>query len=280
MTTIILVAVGVLLAVAAALMVVFYGGAAFNGGDAKARAATLLNAGGNVVASYDLYRSQEGADASGIAGLIASGTLAQRPELRGVGTPSDAWRVDPSNSGGSPLVSYVVTDVPVDVCAHVNTSVGIVDIPLRQRGRMGCFRPSGVVQPIFYAVLSGAAAGFNEWRDAAGNPIGIVAPRSMAFYDSVTSRDGRTSFTLQGDGHLCLYTQPGMAYGSWCNGVHDYGSTATATFVDGLLTVRRPSGEVLWSAGEAGHPGAALVVLDEGRVQIRTPDQKVLWSDA
>jgi hypothetical protein len=155
MTTIILVAVGVLLAAAAALMVVFYGGAAFNGGDAKARAATLLNAGGNVIASYDLYRSQEGSEAIDVPGLISSGSLAQRPELRGVGTPSDAWRIDPSNTGGPSLVSYVVTDVSVDVCARVNASVGIVDIPLRQQGRMGCFRPSGVVQPIFYAVLSG-----------------------------------------------------------------------------------------------------------------------------
>lgn len=60
MTTIILVAIGVLIAAAAAIMMVFYGGDAFTSSEVRANAARLVGEGAQLSYATDLYYRQEG----------------------------------------------------------------------------------------------------------------------------------------------------------------------------------------------------------------------------
>lgn len=59
MTTIIFVAIGILIAAAAAYFVVFYGGDAFNSGEVKAEAARLVSEGQQISYATDLFYRQE-----------------------------------------------------------------------------------------------------------------------------------------------------------------------------------------------------------------------------
>lgn len=59
MTTIILVAIGILIAAAAAYFVIFYGGDAYNGGEVKAEAARLVSEGQQISYATDLFYRQE-----------------------------------------------------------------------------------------------------------------------------------------------------------------------------------------------------------------------------
>lgn len=119
MISIILVIIGILLAALAALFVVFYGGDAFNAGNAKAAAATIVNMGQNVRHAADLYRMMEGADAEDVTSLIAKGYLAQAPQPGALGRPETAWRrMRPSNA--APLDAYVITGIDEQVCREIN----------------------------------------------------------------------------------------------------------------------------------------------------------------
>lgn len=55
-------------------------------------------------------------------------------------------------------------------------------------------------------------------------------------------------------------------------------AVAGGTFTeDGDLVLNGPTGDVLWSLGTGGHPGATLVVGTDGDVSIRTADGDTVW---
>ena len=118
MTSIILVIVGILLAAAAALMVVFYGGDAYNSGNARAAAVTIVNAGENVRHAVALYRLQEGTDPTDPQALVTGGYLQRIPEIGSLGRAAATWRTVAAADGTRP--SYVIDDVDGRICAEIN----------------------------------------------------------------------------------------------------------------------------------------------------------------
>jgi type II secretory pathway pseudopilin PulG len=117
-TGIILVIVGILLAAAAALMVVFYGGDAYNAGNARAAANTIVNLGENVRHAVDLYKMQEGANPTDPQALVASGYLTAMPDMGTLGKPSSTWRT--VQAAGPQSQSYVIDDVDERICDEIN----------------------------------------------------------------------------------------------------------------------------------------------------------------
>lgn len=138
MTSVILVIIGILLAASAALFVVFYGGDAFNAGNNRAAAASIVNMGQNVRHAADLYRSMEGGDADGVSVLVAKGYLSQAPQPGALGSALDAWRqIRPSNT--SPINAYVITGVDQTVCLEINRqTVGRDEVVEVAGVSMGC----------------------------------------------------------------------------------------------------------------------------------------------
>lgn len=119
MTSIILVLIGVLLAAFAALSVVFYGGDAFNAGNTKAAAATLVNMGENVRHAADLYRMMEGGDAADVGALVDKGYLKQVPAPGALGQARPEWR-QIALSNAAPVNAYVITGIDEKVCHEIN----------------------------------------------------------------------------------------------------------------------------------------------------------------
>lgn len=157
MTTLILVTIGILLAGAAALMTVWYGGDAFDSGDAKAKADQLMNSGTNVRQAANLYMVNHGklpADAT----ALAERAVKQMPTLHGIGTTQNAW-MELRSDNYRVAKAYAVTGIRDDVCRIVNeNAIGAKRknaILERPEGLTGCFRQNG--GNTYYAMLSAAA---------------------------------------------------------------------------------------------------------------------------
>lgn len=113
MTTIILVVVGILLAAAAVLMLVFYGGDAFNEGDAKAEATRLVSEGVQIQAAVQAFRATEdrmpgktntGVDAFAMKELVCKDFLTNVP--RGASTTAEPdYRSTCSTADGLPATA-------------------------------------------------------------------------------------------------------------------------------------------------------------------------------
>jgi len=135
MTTIILTIIGILLAAAAALMVIFYGGDAFNSGTVGAQANQLQNGGTNVVSAIQMYKAERASAPTTFAQLTTAGPngayLDELPALTGTQNASlvDQPAFDPDGAGPLPTVPgrqlYTVTGVPGQVCARINTNLGV-----------------------------------------------------------------------------------------------------------------------------------------------------------
>jgi hypothetical protein len=157
-TTIVLVTIGILLATAAALMMNFYGGDAFNGSTAKARADTLMNAGTNMRTAANAYMVKKGRLPDMPTTLTASRAIDTMPVVDGIGQTQNAW-LDMTVNDGRARKAYAVTGVEDEVCKRVNLNVIggpkaniILDSP---QGLSGCYKRSGT--NVYYAMLSDAA---------------------------------------------------------------------------------------------------------------------------
>lgn len=152
MTGIVLVIVGILLAAAAALFVVFYGGDAYNAGNARAAAATIVNMGDNVRHAADLYRMQEGGEAPDMAALVAQKYLVQPPDPGSLGRPLATWRTM-RPAGGGAVDAYVVDGIDEKVCREINRQTGGAD-PMAENTTAGSGCVDGVVGRYFFARVS------------------------------------------------------------------------------------------------------------------------------
>jgi len=156
MTGIILVIVGVLLAAAAALFVIFYGGDAYNAGNARAAAATIVNMGENVQHAATLYRMQEGGEPVDLAALVEASYLSAPPEPGSLGKPSPRWRVM-RPLGAEPVNAYVIDDMDEKVCREINRQTGHDDVVLENQAvELGC--TSGVAGMYFFAKVGHAGS--------------------------------------------------------------------------------------------------------------------------
>ena len=158
MTTIVLVTIGILLATAAALMTTFYGGDAFNGSSARAKADTLMNAGTNMRTAATAYMVKKGALPAVPTTLVAARAISTMPAIEGIGQTQNAW-LDMTVNDGRARKAYAVTGVEDEVCKRVNANVigvakgnVILDSP---QGLSGCYRRNG--DNVYYAMLSDAA---------------------------------------------------------------------------------------------------------------------------
>lgn len=160
MTTIILVSIGILLAAVATLFVIFYGGDAFNGGDVKAQADMLENAGLNVESAQTGYVAANGGLATSLAdlkGVNETSWLKEDPSLARVSASTQTI----SDIAGT--VAYTLGGVSKEVCRRVNVDYGLKDarsaeLPTSMDGATrGCYK-SGT-DYVYYVRFSGAAAG-------------------------------------------------------------------------------------------------------------------------
>lgn len=159
MTTIILVVIGIVLAGASALMVVFYGGDAFSSGDVAANAATMMNAGQNVLAANTMYRLGAGRDSTGVDDLVANHQMTQNPSFGDVGTGMDAWVVVPVAGATSKALAYVVTGIDPRICDRIARHTESSAKPgAYATGTMGCYLPEGQTALAFYTIIRRAAA--------------------------------------------------------------------------------------------------------------------------
>lgn len=152
MTGIILVIVGIVLAAAAALFVVFYGGDAYNAGNARAAASTLVNMGDNVRHAADLYRMQEDGDAPDVGTLVSGKYLAQAPDPGSLGRPSATWRAM-RPAGVGTVDAYVIDGIDERVCREINRQTGNVD-PLAETTSAGTGCVDGIVGRYFFSRVS------------------------------------------------------------------------------------------------------------------------------
>jgi hypothetical protein len=92
---------------------------------------------------------------------------------------------------------------------------------------------------------------------------------------SVTSCDGRFTFTIQTDGNLVLYKNGVGAI--WAT--HLYGSDHVLEMqTDGNLVIYNSARQPRWSTHTWGRNGALLRVQDDGNVVIYSHQGQVLWS--
>lgn len=107
MTTIILVAIGILIAGAAALMMIFFGGDAFSSSETKAQAARLVSEGAQVEYATDLFYRERGEmpgikdqGASAIKELIDNKYLTHNPQgaIKANGD-SEKWTLEYGSDG-------------------------------------------------------------------------------------------------------------------------------------------------------------------------------------
>jgi hypothetical protein len=103
----------------------------------------------------------------------------------------------------------------------------------------------------------------------------ILKPGDSLLLDqSIISRDGRFTLTMQSDGNLVLY-EPGGA----CWDSKTYGQTAVQAVMqsDGNLVIYGPGGAI-WHTNTYGHPGACLIVQDDRNAVIYDPAAQPLWA--
>jgi hypothetical protein len=207
-TTTILVTIGILLAAAAAMMTTFYGGDAFNSGDAKAKADTLMNAGTNMRMAANLYMVKKGKLPDDPTSLTAVKAIGAMPTVDGIGSTQNAW-LDMSVNDGRPRKAYAVTGVADDVCRRVNLNViggpqgdKILDTP---EGLSGCYKKNG--GNIYYAMLSdaapkiGAVAVGGSCANPGSSPAGVAYGQSCFATSQIMGvlndfKGGRTGATM------------------------------------------------------------------------------------
>lgn len=141
MTTIIFVAIGVLLAAAAAIFVIFYGGSAFGEGATKAEAARLVSEGQQISYATDMFYRQEermpGQKANGtLDGTLAIQELKDRHyiPISPAGarlTNEDTWKMEYGTDGmiytKIGAVGAASEEKSLDVCRQARIQLGYKD---------------------------------------------------------------------------------------------------------------------------------------------------------
>jgi len=149
MTTIILVAIGILIAAAAAYFVIFYGGEAFNGGEVKAEAARLVSEGQQISYATDMFYRQEDRLPGQTADGKLDGDLAIK-ELRDKDyiptapagarlTNSDTWKMEYGKDGmiytkigqvvgdSAPTAEKRAYEASMNVCRQARKQLAFMD---------------------------------------------------------------------------------------------------------------------------------------------------------
>lgn len=93
--------------------------------------------------------------------------------------------------------------------------------------------------------------------------------------ESLRSPDGRTYFTLQGDGNLVIYDPAKNAI--WNAGTQGQGGTSLVLQGDGNLVLYTASGGVVWHLGTYGSGAARLNMQDDGNLVLYTATAGVVW---
>jgi hypothetical protein len=114
----------------------------------------------------------------------------------------------------------------------------------------------------------------SKWRKAMTDKLNVND--DLEVIKTLTSANGRSTFTMQGDGNLVLYRVGGKA--RWATGTA--GKTVSQAIMqgDGNFVLYGPGRSFVWASNTGGHPGATLVVQDDGNVVIYDPAGNPLWA--
>jgi hypothetical protein len=94
---------------------------------------------------------------------------------------------------------------------------------------------------------------------------------------SISSANGRYTFTFQEDGNLVLYrNKDGRPL--WASGT--YGKPGAVSFMQngGNLVIYDPDMQAIWSTDTWHDPGSRLLVQDDGNLVIYRPDNTAVWA--
>lgn len=287
MTTIVLVIIGILLAAAAALMLMFFGGDAFSSGDARAEAATAINAGLNIESAFSGYMGEKGRSPSQMSDLVSSGWLSGDLHLNG------GLSYAMIDDAGDRL--FTIEGLSEDACSNVNREFGGSGVLEERLGRRGCWDNAGV--NTYFLVLSGAGAEAPvfEWFDGYrepdwsalgytdvgtdGAPLGYggtVGPNIMTKGDSFTSPNGRFTVRMQYDGSLALYDN-GVKY--WDFGY--YGDDLEFRVQsDENIVLYGKNEEVIWALRNYSRGPSTLdfVMQDDGNLVVYFRGGRAHWA--
>jgi hypothetical protein len=106
-------------------------------------------------------------------------------------------------------------------------------------------------------------------------PDRLASNQSLAPGQTLTSRTGRYTLSLQADGNLVLYGA-GAAY--WASKTQSKVVSRLVMQDDGNLVLYDRKGGSVWASGTNGHPGAFLLVQDDGNVVVYHKNGGALWS--
>ncbi|WP_181127394.1 excalibur calcium-binding domain-containing protein [Rathayibacter sp. AY1F9] len=90
----------------------------------------------------------------------------------------------------------------------------------------------------------------------------------------LTSPDGRSRASLQGDGNLAVYSRGDVRWGA---GTQGEGETLSMQS-DGNAVVTSASGRPLWASGTAGNPGSRLQMQNDGNLVVYSASGRALWA--
>lgn len=155
-------------------------------------------------------------------------------------------------------------------------------------GQTGTFKFSitapgtvGSYNESFGLVADGQSGG---WMPEPGFSLGIktIAPPKNVLYSdtklypgqTLTSKNGTYTFTVQSDGNLVIYTALGPIWGSRTNGR----SIGYVTMQgDGNLVIYDPNNQPFWGTNTAGRGPSSLVMQDDGNLVIYTAGGQPTW---
>lgn len=147
---------------------------------------------------------------------------------------------------------------------------------------------SSVSSAIMYAYYSGARTGLT-YDDHAGiwslygaysspSSCGSLSTgQGLGAGQTLSSCDGRFSFSMQGDGNLVLYMNGSPLWASNTNGA---GGDRVIMQEDGNLVIYKSTGEAVWATGTAGSSNhyANLAVQNDGNLVIYRSGGGVAWA--
>lgn len=289
MTTIILVIIGILLAAAAALMALFYGGDVFNAGDAKAEAATAINAGINVESATKSFIVEKARPPRDIDELVSSDWLS---DDMGLGDNA------PSIQDFDEEKLFLVSGLSEDACSNVNAEFGYDGVLNDRTGRRGCWDNEGSYT--YYISLSGASPEeFNfEWYDGYREPDWSDLPYSNASAGDFGSRtagpsvmragmeftspNGRFTVRMQYDGNLVLYDN-GVRYWDAASALSSgfFADNTELRFQnDTNIVLYDENEDVVWakSAFATGNGIKTVYIQNDGNLVFYHADFNPIWA--
>jgi pimeloyl-ACP methyl ester carboxylesterase len=123
---------------------------------------------------------------------------------------------------------------------------------------------------------SGGVPGGSSPRDIPSSPGTLPSGGVLHSGQSVSSSDGRFSFTYQTDGNLVLYRNDGTPL--WASHTSGTAAGQAAMQGDGNLVIYDTYGTPLWASHTNGYAGAWLQVETSGNVVVYAPGGAPVWS--